>query len=98
MLDNNIALMSARLTTEDIKAYLQEIINELNGMGIVVGDTPVSEQLASALGRMAPKDHTHEEYALRSEVAALRRDVEQLMALVGDIPVSEQIGAALKNK
>lgn len=98
MFENNINLMSVRLTTEDIKTYLQQIINELNGMGVVVGDTPVSEQLAAALSRMAPVNHTHDEYVTRKEVNALKRDVEKLLELVGDVPVSEQINAALKNK
>ena len=94
----NANLMSARLTTEDIKAYLQEIINELDGRDFVVGDTPVSEQLAVALDRMSPKNHTHDEYVTRAEVNVLKRDVEKLLDLVGDIPVSEQINMAINKE
>lgn len=79
----------------DNNANLHEIINEINSMGIVIGDVPVSEQLASALDHMALKEHTHEEYVPRSEVEALRREVQMLLDLVGDVSVSEQINAAL---
>ena len=62
----------------------------------LIGDVPVSEQLAVALSRMAPKDHTHD-YATSSEVEELKRKIEMLMDLVGDSPVAEQIQTALKN-
>lgn len=62
----------------------------------LIGDAPVSEQLAAALSRMAPKDHTHD-YATISEVEELKRKIEMLMDLIGDIPVAEQIQTALKN-
>ena len=62
----------------------------------LIGDIPVSEQLASALSRMAPKDHTHD-YATNSEVEELKRKIEMLMDLVGDMSVAEQIQTALRN-
>ena len=65
-------------------------------INLLIGDTPVSEQLASALSRMAPKDHTHD-YATRSEVEELKRKIEMLSDLIGDVPVAEQIQTALKN-
>lgn len=63
-------------------------------INLLIGDTPVSEQLASALSRMAPKDHTHD-YATCSDVEELKRKIEMLLNLVGDTPVAEQIQAAL---
>lgn len=62
----------------------------------LIGDTPVSEQLAVALSRMAPKDHTHD-YATCSEVEDLRRKIDMLMDLVGDTRVADQIAMALNN-
>lgn len=63
----------------------------------IIGDVPVSEQLNSALSRMAEKDHVHEEYVLRSEFESLRRIVDDLIDLVGDESVSIQINNAIKN-
>lgn len=62
----------------------------------LIGDVPVSEQLASALERMATKDHTHD-YATRNEVEELERKINMLIDLVGDLSVSEQIYIALNN-
>ena len=72
---------------------MEDIKREIDAL---IGDAPVSEQLASALSRMAPKDHTHD-YAARSEVEELKRKIEMLMDLIGDIPVAEQIQTALIN-
>jgi hypothetical protein len=63
----------------------------------LIGDVPVSEQLATALERMAPKDHTHD-YATRDEIEDLKRKIDMLMNLVGDTSVADQIAMALKNK
>lgn len=62
----------------------------------IVGDTPVSVQLNTALDQMAKKDHVHEEYVTVVEFNKLKEIVEQLVTLVGDTSVSEQIAAALK--
>lgn len=62
----------------------------------LIGDVPVSEQLSSALERMATKEHTHD-YATRDEVEELKKKVEMLIDLVGDVPISEQIALAIKN-
>lgn len=62
----------------------------------IVGDTPVSVQLNTALSQMATADHVHEEYVTREEFNKLKEIVEQLVTLVGDTSVSEQIAAALK--
>ena len=64
----------------------------------LVGDVPVSEQLAAALERMAPKDHAHTDCATREEVQELKRKIDLLMDLVGDTSVADQIAMALKNK
>ena len=58
----------------------------------IVGDTPVSVQLAAALDEMASKEDMN---ALRSSLNALRDEIEKLTMLVGDIPVSEQINMAI---
>ena len=62
----------------------------------IIGDTPVSVQLNTALAQMANKDHIHENYVTREEFDKLKADVETLIALVGDVSVSEQINIALK--
>ena len=62
----------------------------------IIGDTPVSVQLNTALAQMAHKDHIHENYVTREEFDKLKADVETLIALVGDVSVSEQINIALK--
>ena len=63
----------------------------------LIGDTPVSEQIAIALKDMAPKAHMHTECADRNEVEELKRKIDLLLTLVGDTPVAEQIEIALKN-
>ena len=63
----------------------------------LIGDVPVSEQLAAALERMAPKDHIHADCATRLEVQELRRKIDLLMDLVGDTRVADQIAMALNN-
>ena len=67
-----------------------------NTIDDLIGGVPVSEQLAAALERMAPKEHTHD-YATCEEVEELKRKIEMLMELVGDTSVSEQIYTALNN-
>lgn len=68
-----------------------------NTIDDLIGDVPVSEQLAAALERMAPKDHTHSDCATKSEVEELRRKIEMLMDLVGDTSVADQIAMAFNN-
>jgi hypothetical protein len=63
----------------------------------LIGDVPVSEQLAAALERMAPKDHAHD-YATHDEIEELRRKIEALESLVGDTSIADQISIAFKNK
>ena len=67
-----------------------------NTISDLIGDVPVSEQLAAALERMASKDHTHD-YATRSEFEELIRKIDMLMDLVGDTRVADQIAIALNN-
>ena len=71
-------------------------INEvINAIDTIIGDTPVSEQLAAALNGMAPKDHSHEEYVTITEFNKLKSEVKKLIELVGDTSVSEQINVAM---
>ena len=63
----------------------------------IIGDVPVSEQIAVALEHTALKDHVHKGYAAQSDVDDLKRKIEVLMNLVGDTPVVDQINLALKN-
>lgn len=65
---------------------------------ILIGDTPVSEQLGAALSYMAPKEHEHDNYVTREEFEAVRRQVELLLELVGDTSVAEQIITALQRQ
>ena len=92
---DNINLTNLAFTKENITSYLQQLLDLFNNFDGIVGDVPVSEQLGVALSHMAAKEHAHEEYALRTEVEALRRDVERLIDLVGDTPVSEQINTSI---
>lgn len=62
---------------------------------VLIGDTPVSEQLGAALSYMAPKEHTHDNYVTREEYEILRQQVELLLELVGDMSVAEQISTAI---
>ena len=67
-----------------------------NTLDTLIGDVPVSEQMAAALERMATKDHTHD-YVTYEEFTDLKQKIEMLMDLVGDTSVAEQIQMALKN-
>lgn len=70
----------------------------MNGtIDTLIGDVPVSEQLATALEHMATKDHAHD-YATRDEIEDLKRKIDMLMDLVGDTSVADQISMAIKNK
>lgn len=68
-----------------------------NTLDNLIGDMPISEQLSTALERMAQKDHTHDNYATRNEIEELKRKIELLMDMVGDTPIAEQIYTAIKN-
>lgn len=59
----------------------------------IIGDTPVSVQLAAALEQAASKEDMSK---LRSDLDALRKDVETLIELVGDTAVSVQINTAME--
>ena len=61
----------------------------------IIGDTPVSVQIAMALDKMAEKEHEHHEYALRDDVEDLKRKIDMPIGLVGDRPVSDQICSAI---
>lgn len=69
---------------------VNDILNDI--IEPIVGDTPVSVQLATALNGMASKEDVD---ALRSDLKALCKEVEKLTELVGDISVSEQINMAI---
>ena len=68
-----------------------------NSIDTLIGDVPVSEQLAAALDRMATKEHKHENYITCEEFEKLKQVVENLVDLVGDESVATQINNALKN-
>lgn len=68
-----------------------------NTIDTLIGDVPVSEQLAAALERMAPKDHVHSDYVTHDEVEKLKKKIEALMDLVGDTRVADQIAVAFNN-
>lgn len=69
-----------------------------NTLDALIGDVPVSEQIAAALERMAPKCHEHKDCASRDEVEELKKQVNMLMDLVGDTSVADQIAMAITNK
>lgn len=68
-----------------------------NSIDTLIGDAPVSEQLAAALDRMAIKEHKHENYITCDEFEKLKQVVENLVNLVGDENVAIQINNAIKN-
>lgn len=76
------------------KTEIEKLVSDV--AETIVGDTPVSVQLNTALCQMAKADHVHEEYVTQEEFNKLKEIVEQLVTLVGDTSVSEQIAAALK--
>ena len=79
-------------TTIPTKSEIEKIIADITAD--IIGDTPVSVQLNTALSNMASKN---EMLALRKEVNALRNEIEKLIELVGDTSVSEQINMAINN-
>ena len=66
----------------DVENIIKNVTEE------VIGDTPVSVQLATALRGMSRKEDVD---TLRAEVIALRKEIERLADLIGDMSVSEQI-------
>ena len=70
---------------------------DLDTLCSLIGDVPVSEQIATALEYVSPKDHTHD-YATRDEIEDLKRKINMLIDLVGDTSVADQITMAIKNK
>jgi len=57
-----------------------------NTLDTLIGDVPVSEQLAAALERMAPKDHTHSDCASRSEVEELKQKIDNTLSIIDSYP------------
>lgn len=68
----------------------------LEALAPIIGDTPVSEQISTALEPMASKNYVHDNYVTLDDFEELKRKFEALAALIGDTPVSAQISAALK--
>lgn len=66
--------------------------NVNNHVEELIGDTPVSVQLAMALEKMASREDVN---TLRNDIKVLSEEVERLIALVGDLSVSEQISLAI---
>lgn len=79
-------MISKLLDKSEIENIISNITEE------IIGDTPVSVQLAMALSKMASKEDVN---ALRADLNALCNEIENLIALVGDTPVSEQINMAI---
>lgn len=65
---------------------------DLDTLFSLIGDIPVSEQIATAIS-----SHNHSDCATKSEVEELNRKIELLLQLVGDTSVADQIAMALKN-
>ena len=64
------------VTKTDIQGSIEKIIGEVTEE--LIGNTPVSVQLATALNGMARKEDVS---ALRSDLNALRKEVEKLIDL-----------------
>ena len=69
---------------------LRNIDDIINNIDVIIGDTPVVEQIDAAI-----RFHKHENYVTREEYEILQAQVNKLLALVGDTPVSEQIAESL---
>ena len=67
-----------------------------NTIDDLIGDVLVSEQLATALELMAPKEHRRDDTTCE-EIEELKKKIDMLMDLVGDTSVSEQIYTAINN-
>lgn len=76
-------------TMDNIEKFIINVVEE------IIGDTPVSVQLNTALSGMARKEDVD---ALTEEVKKLRKTIENLNTLVGDTSVSEQINIAITGK
>jgi hypothetical protein len=63
---------------------------DLDTLCSLIGDTPVSEQIMTAIA-----SHNHSDYVTHDEVEDLKKKIELLLQLVGDTPVSEQIEVAI---
>ena len=85
------------LTSDELLTYIQHIIDDISNIYSIVGDTPVSEQINTALSQTLSKSQAHEKYVPYAEYIALKQTVDMLVGLVGDMPVSEQIGMAINN-
>lgn len=66
-------------------------------LSALIGDVPVSEQIAAAIMNLSHKEHIHADCATRLEVEELKRKIELLIDLVGDTSVADQITEAIKN-
>ena len=66
-----------------------------NALFDLIGDTPVSDQIAMALEHMVKQYHA-QDYATKSEVEELKKKIDVLMDLVGDTSVADQIATAIK--
>ena len=75
----------------------RDLDNMIDIIDAIIGDTPVAEQLDTAVRDLAPKSHKHENYVSREEFEVLQAQVNKLLELVGDTPVSEQIISAIQN-
>ena len=73
-------------TKSEIEKIIAEITEE------IIGDTPVSVQLNTAIDGMATEEEVR---SLQLEVNALKKEVEKLIELIGDTSVSEQIDTAI---
>lgn len=69
----------------------EEIIKIINECILeIVGDTPIPYQLDAALS-----EHVHKQYALKTDLDALKKDVERISNLVGDTSIAEQLDTIL---
>lgn len=76
------------ITQDNIEKVIEDVAET------IIGDTPVSVQLANALNGMASQKEVS---VLKQEIKILRKEIEKLAELIGDTSVSEQINMVINN-
>lgn len=70
----------------EIYDFPQDLLDEFKNMQENIGDTSVSDQIESAIAGKSDIGHTHNQYALTSDVSSLRENItDQISVAIGGI-------------